>query len=108
MWTRWTVLRRLNKNSPPPPPPAHSRQGRTAFRDQLSSLLVCTVSNVSLHHVPVSPVPGQGGANVCRVVPVQSAVFSASADARSAAFSAEQLLAGQLVQRGAGETPVGC
>ena len=107
MWTRWTVLRRLNKNSPPPPP-AHSRQGGTAFRDQLSSLLVCTVSNVSLHHVPVSPVPGQGGANVCRVVPVQSAVFSASADARSAAFSAEQLLAGQLVQRGAGETPVGC
>ena len=43
-----------------------------------------------------------GGANVCRVVPVQGAVFSASADPRSAAFSAEQLLAGQLVQRGAG------
>ena len=40
----------------------------------------------------------QGGASA-----VQGAVFSAvSADARTAAFSAEQLLAGQLVQRGAG------
>ena len=44
----------------------------------------------------------QGCASVCKVVPVQGAVFSASADARTAAFSAEQLLAGQLVQRGAG------
>ena len=78
------------------PPGLHSFQ-RPAFQ------------SAGLHSEQWEPAPcprvsgaRPGGANVCRVVPVQSAVFSASADARSAAFSAEQLLAGQLVQRGAG------
>ena len=78
------------------PPGLHSFQ-RPAFQ------------SAGLHSEQWEPAPcprvsgaRPGGASVCRVVPVQSAVFSASADARSAAFSAEQLLAGQLVQRGAG------